>query len=276
MPERTDVTYVYDGSLQGLLCCIFESFQKKEQPVDIQTNDTAQMTLYMKKVIDTDNTKADRVRDGIIRMASADAYDMVEYGFHSCHPQKERLILRFVYLAMEHGSKALCMLTNETVETLVNAVNALLRESEKLKGFVRFSDHDGVMVAIIEPKNYVLPLLAPHFCDRFSNEAFMICDKTHGDALLYRAGQTVIVPLMELNLPNADEQEIKFRSLWKLFYDTIAIEQRYNPACRMSFMPKRYWKHLTEMNGEGAPTLAIDKNQEMRRIEQADTARLAE
>lgn len=140
MPERTDVTYVYDGSLQGLLCCIFESFQKKEQPVDIQTNDTAQMTLYMKKVIDTDNTKADRVRDGIIRMASADAYDMVEYGFHSCHPQKERLILRFVYLAMEHGSKALCMLTNETVETLVNAVNALLRESEKLKGFVRFSD----------------------------------------------------------------------------------------------------------------------------------------
>ncbi len=274
MPERSDVTYIYDGSLEGLLCCIFESYQKKEQPIDIHANDMDQMTLYLKRIIETDNTKADRVRNGIMQRASADAFDMIEYGFHTCHPQKEMLLLRFAYLAMEHGNKALHMLTNDTVDALVNAVNALLRESEKLRGFVRFSDVDGVMVAIIEPKNKVLSLLAPHFCDRFPNEAFMIYDRTHSDALLFRAGQSVIVPLNEMNLPNADKQEAKFRSLWKLFYDTIAIDARYNPKCRMSFMPKRYWKHLTEMNGEGVTPLLDDK-QELPRLTQTDSVQLS-
>ncbi len=253
MPERTDVTYLYDGSLEGLLCCIFESYEKKEQPADIQTVDAVQMNLYEKKTIQTELDKAKRVRAGIIKRASADAYDLVEYGFLTCHPQKERLILRFVQLAMQLGRKAQSMLAEETVGELHSAVRALLRESDKHKGFVRFSIHDGVMVAVIEPKNNVLPLLAPHFCDRYSNEAFIIFDKVHGEALLYRSGQSVIAPLCELDLPSADEREATFRSLWKMFYDTIAIDERYNPKCRMAFMPKRYWKHLTEMNEDNMP-----------------------
>ena len=36
MPDRANVAYCYDGSFEGLLCCIFESFEKKERPVSIQ------------------------------------------------------------------------------------------------------------------------------------------------------------------------------------------------------------------------------------------------
>ena len=35
MPDRANVAYCYDGSFEGLLCCIFESFEKKERPVSI-------------------------------------------------------------------------------------------------------------------------------------------------------------------------------------------------------------------------------------------------
>jgi len=37
-----------------------------------------------------------------------------------------------------------------------------------------------------------------------------------------------------------------YRDLWRRFYDTIAIEGRYNPKLRMTHMPKRYWGTMTE------------------------------
>ena len=247
MPDRADVTYLYDGSFEGLLCCVFESFDKKEQPIDIQREEAMQGNLFEKRIIPTDMEKAGRVKGGIIKKASVDSFELIEYAFLTCHPQKEKLILRFVQAAMQFGRKASSMLTNQAVGELNLVVRTLLREVEKLKGFVRFSVYDNVMVSIIEPNNYVLPLLAPHFCDRYPNEAFLIFDKTHGEALLYRSGQSVIAPIQELDLPKADETEQLFTGFWKLFYDTIAIDERYNPKCRMSFMPKRYWKHLPEM-----------------------------
>ena len=194
MPERSDIVYVYDGSFEGFLCCVFESYEKKERPLDIKSASAMQMTLYHTREIDTDCAKADRVKAGIRRKASQDVFDMVEFGFYTCWPGKERLIINFVRLGMKYGKKTVSMLTDDTVNDLQKAVNALIRESHQFTGFIRFSLYDGVLVAGIEPKNYVLPLLAPHFCDRYANETFMIYDMTHNDALMYRPQQFIILP----------------------------------------------------------------------------------
>ena len=47
-----------------------------------------------------------------------------------------------------------------------------------------------------------------------------------------------------------DQREAQFRRLWKKFYDTVAIEARYNPKTRMTHMPKRYWDTMTEFQNE--------------------------
>ena len=39
----------------------------------------------------------------------------------------------------------------------------------------------------------------------------------------------------------------QMQEMWKNFYDTIAIKERFNPRCRMNFMPKRLWSNLPEM-----------------------------
>ena len=53
------------------------------------------------------------------------------------------------------------------------------------------------------------------------------------------------------------QEELDFRRLWRQFYDTVAIEGRYNPRCRMTHMPKRYWAHMTEFQAEdGQPSPA--------------------
>ena len=248
MSDRSVVVYLYDGSYEGLLSCVFESFARKENPIEISVQDTIQTSFYPIRNIATDLSKAERVKKGICTKMSKEAYELVQLGYFTCHPQKEKLILEFIRIGMQCGRKVLSMLTDDTVHCLFKAVKHLTGESHQLKGFVRFSVYERIMAAVIEPKNFVLPLLAPHFCDRYANDAFMIYDKTHLSMLFYKPYEFAIVPVEDYCEPDADEEELFYRRLWKNYYDSIAIESRYNPRCRMSHMQKRYWTHLTEMN----------------------------
>ena len=138
------------------------------------------------------------------------------------------------------------------------AVRHLNGEAHLLKGFIRFSELGGVLGSEIEPKNRVLPLLRPHFCTRFPQESFFLHDRTHGEALLHQKGKWTILPVEDFQMGPAGEQELAYRRMWRQFYDTIAIEGRYNPTCRMTHMPKRYWGQMTEFQREdpsAAPAL---------------------
>ena len=46
MPGTSDVIYLYDGSFEGLLCCVHESVYTHELPVDIHPVEAAQPTLF--------------------------------------------------------------------------------------------------------------------------------------------------------------------------------------------------------------------------------------
>ncbi|NTW94650.1 MAG: DUF4130 domain-containing protein, partial [Chlorobiaceae bacterium] len=40
------------------------------------------------------------------------------------------------------------------------------------------------------------------------------------------------------------------QALWQTFFRTIAIPDRKNPRLQKSNMPMKYWKYLTEKQGE--------------------------
>ena len=124
----------------------------------------------------------------------------------------------------------------------------LEHEAHQYTGFVRFSELDGALVGEIQPKDRVLPLLRPHFCSRYPQERFVLHDRTHGEALFHRPGPQgwAILPVEDFRMGPAGAEELAYRKLWRTFYDTIAIEGRYNPKCRMTNMPKRYWAMMTE------------------------------
>lgn len=246
MFNQSNLIYCYDGSFDGLLCCVFESYDKKEIPVDILLPDTSQPLLFEATKIITDSQKANRVLLSIPKKIGMPALDFVRHAFLTCFPKKELYILLFLRLGYRYGSSVMNMLTNDVVNTLLKVVKHLNNESHLLKGFVRFSILNNVLVTEIEPKNYVLPLLTQHFCQRYPEERFLIYDKTHSMALIYHPYQSAVIPIDDLELPEPDEEERAFRKLWRIFYDTIEIQGRHNPKCRMSQMPKRYWKYMTE------------------------------
>jgi len=250
MFDRRDVIYSYDGSFEGLMCCVFESFERKELPEDVIIGEPLQISFTEIREIETDNGKAERVTRAIPLKISPFTFDTVRKMFLSCVENKDLLIVEFLCKGFRYGRKIEQMLADDTVNAVNKAVFHCTHEAHLLKGFVRFSDFNGYLAAVIEPKNKVIPLLAAHFTDRFRNENFLIYDSTHRMALIYFSHRAEIAENIDFELPSADAKEEYYRELWKCFYRTIGIKERYNPRCRMNLMPKRFWANMTEMRDE--------------------------
>ena len=217
-----EMIYLYDGSFHGFLCCIFESYAKKESPTAIACDEALSFTLFPTRNIATDSGHALRVLRKV-RTISPYAAELLQRGFLTCLAEKELCLYRLTVKLLREGPGFLRNSSDETLHPVFSAVRHLNGEAHLLKGFVRFSELGGVLGGEIEPKNRVLPLLRSHFCARYQNEKFFIYDRTHHEALFYAAGRAVIRPLADFQMAPPDETEAHYRLLWKRFYDTIAI-----------------------------------------------------
>ena len=250
LAQPSDVVYIYDGSIPGFYSCVYESVYTRALPMAIFPQAEAQPTLWPHKPIETDDASASRVRSAIFKKISPRALELSENVLFSCMRQKEIHLLRFLLKGFSEGKKITNMLGDPDVAPLLRAESHLLRERHLLLGFVRFSDAGGALTATITPKNFILPYIAGHFASRFSGEDFLIYDKTHKAALIYQNGKKQIIKTDGFTPPDVSKKEAYYRSLWKQFYDTVAIAARDNPKCRMSHMPKRYWENMVEMRDQ--------------------------
>ena len=122
MPKRTDIAYLYDGSYEGFLCCVFESFEKREIPSDILAEDGAQLSLFPARAIPTDASRASRVAASIPRRISREAEEFVYVAFHTCLNCREIRLLAFLRLGYKAGPAVMHMLADETIAPLFAAV----------------------------------------------------------------------------------------------------------------------------------------------------------
>lgn len=106
--------------------------------------------------------------------------------------------------------------------------------------------HREVLYAQIEPQNDLLELMADHFLERYRSDPFIIHDIQREKALFAGGGQWYIASLPADIAVRLSQGELMYRTLWKSYFDTIAIKERTNPRCQKNFMPMRYWNHLTE------------------------------
>jgi len=247
VPGDADAIYVYDGSYQGFLCCVYESVYSGRFPIDIISSGDGPITLYEVRPVVTDEEKAQRVHASIPKKMSREAQSLIETVFLSCLEKKELLMLSFLLRGYREGRRILAKLGDPDVSPLLKAQKHLWGEAHLLKGFIRFADYDGSLAATITPKNFVLPFIADHFTQRFPSENFLIFDKTHKAALVYQNRRREIISVDNIEFPPISEEESQFQALWKQFYNTVSIQARENPRCRMTHMPKRYWENMLEV-----------------------------
>lgn len=235
------------GSFNGLLTLFFDCYVSKTIPTRIVTSEFS-LDLFCKyETIKTNEKKASRVYNGIIRRISYFCLLTTYRVFLSNDPNKELDIINYLYLGFKIGNKIDHLLSNDLVLKMQKTSRRVFGEFHRLCGLLRFMKlENGMFYAKIHPDNHVLELLGHHFIARLPNENFIIHDQTRNLALLYNTKEYMIVEASNFVITSLPEEEIYYQNLWKCFYHTIGIKERKNSKLRMQCMPKKYWQDLIE------------------------------
>ncbi len=241
--------YAYDGTFDGLMTVFVQLLRSNETPCDILTFDAADGILLGDVIrIGTNESNrltagslTDRQSEGIVGtlctayMSELPGFEMVSYNF-----------LRTV---SQHGVSIVENLADESIMAMNKITYKVGCEKHRFMGLARFSElSDGMLYSVIEPDHNIAPLLAPHFAARMASHDWMIHDLTRGLVVIYRCRtkRWDIFSVEESSPVVYSKNEMEYRSVWKRYFKEIAIPERKNPACQKRFMPRRYWKHLTE------------------------------
>ncbi len=244
-----NICYQYDGSLDGLLCCVFAAFEQKALPRRIVKSGEVQLSLDdALEVIETNLERALRVEEGIRRRIGPEALELVHLCARSIDPDAVRIAIRYVELGFAVGPRIDQRLTDPAVLDMNRITRAVTWESYRWRQFARFSALEGgIYIADIHPENDVLTLLVPHFVERFGIQPFIIHDENRLVAAVWDTKEWRLVDSAHMHLPARACDDAAYQALWKAFYHAIGIKQRENPKLRRNFMPKKYWKNMTEM-----------------------------
>lgn len=248
--------FTYDGTFDGLLSTIFETYRLKTEATRIVAEDEWQGSLFDAPVrIDTRSAWAERVRAGIVKKGGKKTLRLLEHCFLSELPEIGDLIYTFVRKAIASPVDISDNYADETVLKLHQIKKKIGREVHRMHAFVRFQKtQDDIYYAIIEPDFNVLPLLPDHFEKRYPAQHWLIYDGQRRYGLYYDQKKTEFVTftddhqLQYRQMPAKlmAEEEADYQVLWKSYFDSVNIKERKNPKLHLQHVPRRYWKYLSE------------------------------
>ena len=248
MKESNNV-YIYDGTIEGLFTIVYKCMTEKVLPLNV-IKDKIKLSLFENYItIDTDLNISNKVFNSIPkRMSDITLYNIYN-AFLSSKNDKELLDLIREHKNYKYGKNLNKIRTLDSIVKVQKYSNMVRREAHKLKGFIRFEDVNGILYSKIAPEHDVLEILIPHFKNRLKNETWVIEDTKRNKAVFYDKNKYKVISTIDLDLNKLSKKDNDktYKELWKTFIKSVMIKERKNLRCQMNFMPKRYWKYMTEM-----------------------------
>ena len=251
--------YTFDGTIDGLLTAVFETFALHNEPEQLlKTGDALPLFCEHTYHVTTDDEKARRVWVGLEKRLSREAMKLISVSWLSELPELPTPLFRYICKVFRQGDISRNF-ADPDVLAVTNIARRVLHEQLRMKQFIRFQKtKDGTYLAVVSPDHDVLPLITDHFCDRFNDQPWLIYDARRHYGFYYD-GKTVIRITFEdeasvpFNLANGklDEEVISgddqlLQNLWRTYFKAICIKERMNPRKQLQDMPRRYWKYMTE------------------------------
>lgn len=253
--RQNDAFITYDGTFEGLLTAIFDVYDKKLSPAAI-TTDSQSLLFGHHLTIASDAAKSERVFNGICRYGGIQTCDMLYHAFLSQADRIEMDIYRYLQFLFHYKRSIAGMMGEHFILRVRQMQRRVTHEAHRMLMFVRFEQaKDGTYFAPIAPEYDILRLIISHFKDRFADQPWIIYDTRRGYGAHFDGQEVALITIDEpsFNLENgrlpADivaEQEVVYQHLWQTFFREIAIKERKNMRLQQNFMPKRFWKYLTE------------------------------
>ena len=250
------ITLTYDGTYEGLLSTIFESYRMKINVAGIVPIEDFQESLFAEPIhVATNMEWADRVKKGVEKKGGKAASRLLYNCFLSEQKDIELLILHFVQTAMTSPHDVTKNFRDEKILELHKINKKIGREVHRMHAFVRFQKtKDAIFTAIVEPDFNVLPLIGDHFEKRYPAMQWLIYDIRRHYGIFYDQQKIDFVTfegkdhhqLRQLSKEILTADEPDYQILWKSYFDSVNIPERNNQKLHLQHVPKRYWKYLTE------------------------------
>lgn len=240
---------LYDGTFIGLLTTIKYLLKNKIKPTNIIEENKINFNMFDNffKPNITNDVNFIKI---ILNISSKQILKIIYYVYLSNNKNKELIIYYFLLNTFIYKEKIIYQRNLKCVNEAHKISQHVKRETHKLKGFTRFKMiNNKFLYAEISPDNNILELLSKHFEKRLSNELWIIKDTNRNLLSIYDRKKFNIylssdITIIELENSNNDTY---YEELWKTFFQTIAISKRINKKRQMSFMPKKYWHNIIEM-----------------------------
>ncbi len=251
------LVFVYDGSFEGLLTCIFEGYNRKSFPEGIHAHGKQLQDMFSETVsVESDSGKANRVWKGIQQKLTVKNRQLLYYAFLSEAEGMEMNILRFVQRLFTEKVTIETDFGDQDVLEVVQNARKVKKEAMRMMQFVRFQQtKDGLFFCGIEPLYDVLPLVLEHFRKRFADQKWLLYDLKRNYGAFYDKMNVEEVELSsseinrqtgQVNENVLNEGDAFYQTLWKSYFKNISISERKNLRLQRQHMPRRFWKYLTE------------------------------
>lgn len=241
------IVYKFDGSAEGLFCCLYRSFKNKEEPYAVFSTEFQPSFDTVIFDVETDRATAERVKKGIIKNCSLNLLKSAVYAMRSGDALKETVIFKAVKKCLAARKDISNDYSDYDLLAFYDLKSAIGKEIHRFKGFLRFEECLGdVLYAHFEPDNNICDLLLPHFISRFPSQKFLIHDVKRNILALADKGVSKVVNLNGALTVYLKEDEREIRSLFKTYFDSVAIKERKNTRAQDNFLPRRYRKNMTE------------------------------
>ena len=240
----------YDGSFEGLLTAVFVVYEYSYKEVDIKPEGAATALLFGEvEVVYTDADKAWRVLHKVEQCWGKAGVAILLRAFLSAETQIENHILEAVRLMVRMPEmNVLENFGHQAIAHIQKVAKSVSREVHRMKEFVRFERVGEVYFAQLTPQYDVLPLVIPHFKNRFSDQQWIIYDLRRCYGFVYDLEKvTTFTPANKQFGKLIERGTDVYEQLWKTYFRHINIVERKNSKYQMRNMPKRYWRYLTEL-----------------------------
>lgn len=246
--------FLCKNGFDGILCGVYDAYASKinlrECRLDLEA-EYEPMLFAEYREVPLISWKAEKVAAKIRNFMSAEAYVCLYRAALHRNPERADRILRFVEVGLKYGRKVIGMLQEPAVYEIFQMDRYVGREAHFHREFTRFERlSNGIYYGKVGPENQILELVADHFADRFPDMNWVLYDEKHNTAAIHAStGKWVIresVSENEIEKLLENREHDTYTDMWKVFFETIAIEERRNYRCQRNMLPLRYRKYMTE------------------------------
>ena len=245
------ISYLCDNTFEGLLTAFYFAYKEK-QDCRVLSGRTYQNTLGETLVdVLTDYNIYSKMESYICERCGSDNLMNMYKAYLGEDPGVADLIFRYFKIALNMKDETIFMHADPTVQPVLKIAHRVTMEAHKMQGFIRFKKlEDDLMYSSYSPSSNTTPLVAPHFVDRMNSYNWIIHDTIRNVFAVYNKKECIIGHTTPGVISIPVDIDADFEELWRSYTVHVAIKERLNLKLQMSFMPKKYWHFLTEMNSK--------------------------